>query len=69
MKKEMPGMPRGNIGVVIDRFNFVSRWVSTEIVTADTIDHRLVLINRFLIIATVCAANMLVKNNVDDMSL
>lgn len=43
----------GNIGQVVDRFNFVSRWVSTEIVTADTVEHRVVLINRFLIIASV----------------
>jgi uncharacterized protein YraI len=32
----------------------MSRWVSTEIVTADTAQHRAMLIKRFVLIASVC---------------
>eukprot|EP01108_Squamamoeba_japonica_P002366 TRINITY_DN2115_c0_g1_i1.p1 TRINITY_DN2115_c0_g1~~TRINITY_DN2115_c0_g1_i1.p1 ORF type:complete len:292 (-),score=83.89 TRINITY_DN2115_c0_g1_i1:24-899(-) len=42
----------GSIGRVIARFNDMSRWVSTEIVTADTAHYRALLIQRFVLLAS-----------------
>lgn len=35
----------------------ISGWLATEIVSAETVEHRVVLVNRFLIIAQVHQAN------------
>lgn len=44
----------GTIGQVIIRFNDMSRWVSTELVSADTVEYRALLVRRFIVIASTC---------------
>jgi hypothetical protein len=45
---------QGTIGQVIIRFNDMSRWVSTELVSADTVEYRALLVRRFIVIASTC---------------
>eukprot|EP01117_Protostelium_nocturnum_P016620 TRINITY_DN6624_c0_g1_i2.p1 TRINITY_DN6624_c0_g1~~TRINITY_DN6624_c0_g1_i2.p1 ORF type:complete len:1223 (-),score=447.26 TRINITY_DN6624_c0_g1_i2:317-3985(-) len=48
------GAPVGHIGDVINHFNETSRWVSTEIVMAETVDDRINIITHFLMVASRC---------------
>jgi hypothetical protein len=41
------------LGALINHFNLISGWVSTEVLQANDIEQRLILIHRFLIIITV----------------
>jgi hypothetical protein len=45
---------QSSIGRVIMRFNDLSRWVTSEVVTADTVEYRALLVRRFVVIASTC---------------
>jgi hypothetical protein len=45
---------QNSIGRVIMRFNDLSRWVTSEVVTADTVEYRALLVRRFVVIASTC---------------